>query len=76
MKKSRDWGNYWKFDDETDNGGVIYWVRIDDDNEASEHMPLNMNQNDSSLCIGTNTVYKWYSKKIDADGKEGDWGEY
>ena len=75
MKKSQDWANYWRVAEEDDHGGVIYWVRTEDENEAIEHMPINMNQNDSSLCISKN-IYKWFSKKIDADGKEGDWGEF
>ena len=68
MQMAEDWKNYWKISDTTDRGGVIFWIRTEDEATAVEHLPINMNQNDDSLCIGKN-VYKWFSK-------EGTWGEF
>lgn len=77
MQMAEDWKNYWTKSEGTDYGGVIFWIRTEDEVTAADHLPINMNQNDDSLCIGKDIVYKWYSKKVDAiSGKEGAWGEF
>ena len=69
MQMAEDWANYWRKSDETEYGGVIFWIRTEDEATAVNHLPINMDLNDDSLCIGKNNVYKWFSK-------EGTWGEF
>ena len=75
MKKSKDWAKYWKVAEETDHGGVIFWNRTTDPAKL-ENLPMNMNQNDDSLCISEDVILKWYSQEIDSDGNLGDWKEF
>ena len=69
MQMAEDWKNYWSKSEETEYGGAIFWIRTEDEATAGNHLPINMNFNDDSLCIGKNIVYKWFSK-------EGTWGEF
>ena len=69
MQMAEDWRDYWRKSEETEYGGVIFWIRTEDEATAVDHLPINMGQNDDSLCIGKNNVYKWFSK-------EGTWGEF
>ena len=69
MQMAEDYAQYWSKSEETEYGGVIFWIRTEDEATAVNHLPINMDLNDDSLCIGKNNVYKWYSK-------EGTWGEF
>ena len=59
MQMAEDWANYWKISDETDHGGIIFWIRTEDEATAVEHLPTDNNRSSGSLAISNNKTFRW-----------------
>ena len=51
MQMAEDWRDYWRKSEETEYGGVIFWIRTEDETTAGEHLPINMDLNDAIILL-------------------------